>query len=87
MRALTHRQREAMLAIVDHAERHGYPPTIREIGAALGVTSNSVVCLLKPLEAKGAIAIDRGRARGIRVLAPVPAVHECFTPKCARRAA
>ena len=41
-RPLTRRQRDMLAFIVRHVDEHGVPPTIREIGAAVGVTSTSV---------------------------------------------
>jgi repressor LexA len=40
---LTRRQRDVLLAIVDLTEEHGYPPTVREIGKAVGLCSTSTV--------------------------------------------
>jgi repressor LexA len=36
---LTERQREIWDYLVDYADRHGYPPTVREIGQAVGLAS------------------------------------------------
>lgn len=64
---ITDRQREVYDCIVDHCERRGYSPTIREIGVALGIKStNGVVCHLRPLVRKGWISWTEGRARTIR---------------------
>jgi len=54
---------------------NGYPPSIREIGEAVGISSTSVVNYnLKALEKKKLIARDRTVSRGIRLLdeTPVP---------------
>src|SRR5690348_13437813 len=38
---LTGRQREIWSFLVDYVDRHGYPPTVREIGGAVGLASPS----------------------------------------------
>ena len=49
-------------------EHRGYPPTLREIASAMGVTStNGVRWHLKKLVKAGLIEIDPKRARGIRL--------------------
>jgi repressor LexA len=40
---LTERQREIYDFVVRYADRHGYPPTVREIGEAVGLASPSTV--------------------------------------------
>ena len=40
---LTARQREILAFVNDHSAQHGYPPTVREIGTAVGLTSSSTV--------------------------------------------
>ena len=40
---LTGRQQEIWDFLVDYVERHGYPPTVREIGDAVGLASPSTV--------------------------------------------
>lgn len=65
---LTPRQREVLRAIIGHVRAHQRPPTVRELGAAIGVTSpNCVAGHLRALRKKGAISVDRKVARGIRV--------------------
>ncbi len=41
--APTGRQAEILAFIEDHVERHGYPPTVREIGQGVGLASPSTV--------------------------------------------
>src|SRR5689334_20323182 len=51
---LTHRQRRVLEVIRDSVERRGYPPSMREIGEAVGLTSpSSVAHQLATLERKG----------------------------------
>ena len=40
---LTARQQEIWQFLVDYVDRHGYPPTVREIGEAVGLASPSTV--------------------------------------------
>src|SRR6476660_9032719 len=40
---LTTRQREILAFVNEHSAQHGYPPTVREIGTAVGLTSSSTV--------------------------------------------
>src|SRR5687768_10680418 len=48
---LSSRQRRILVVIRDWVEQHGYPPTVREIGDAVGLVSpSSVAYQLKELE-------------------------------------
>ena len=66
MRKLSARQ-EAILAFInEYVDEHGYPPSIREIGAAAGISSTSVVDYnLKILERDGHLRRDREVSRGL----------------------
>ncbi|MHB9036767.1 MAG: transcriptional repressor LexA [Armatimonadota bacterium] len=67
---LTHRQRQILQYIVQHTEVHGYPPTVREIGEAVSLSSSSTVhAHLKGLEQAGLIRRDAVLTRAIRVVA------------------
>ncbi len=58
--------------IREYAGLHGYPPSIREIGAHLGVSGTlGVVKHLKILERGGYIRRMRGRSRGLSLTTPV----------------
>jgi repressor LexA len=72
------RQREVLEVIRTWVERFGYPPSVREIGEAVGLTSTSSVAYqLRALEQKGYLRRDPNRPRAIGVLppdaAPLPA--------------
>lgn len=55
--------------IRDHIERRGYPPSVREIGEAVELTSTSSVHHhLRRLEKLGVLARTSGRCRAIRVV-------------------
>jgi repressor LexA len=69
MKALTETQRGTLDFIVAYVRDHGYPPTIREIGAACGgVRTQAVVDRLIALERKGYISRVIGSPRTICVL-------------------
>ena len=68
---LTVRQRKVLEVIRDAVTRHGYPPSMREIGEAVGLTSpSSVAHQLTTLERKGFLRRDPNRPRAIFVTAP-----------------
>ncbi|MBU0490364.1 MAG: transcriptional repressor LexA [Chloroflexi bacterium] len=66
---LSERQRQILDFIQRFVTANGYPPTIRQIGEAVAITSTSVVDYnLKALERMGAIRRDREVSRGIELL-------------------
>src|SRR3954464_1157887 len=68
---LTNRQRRGLEGIRDAVERRGYPPSMREIGEAVGLTSpSSVAHQLATLERKGFLRRDPNRPRAIEVILP-----------------
>src|SRR5690242_20110361 len=68
---LTHRQRRVLEVIRTSVERRGYPPSLREIGEAVGLTSpSSVAHQLTSLERKGFLRRDPNRPRAIEVIMP-----------------
>lgn len=68
---LTPRQRKVLEVIRDWVERHGYPPSVREIGDAVGLTSTSSVHhQLRTLERKGYLRRDPNRTRAVDVRPP-----------------
>ncbi len=70
---LTPRQREVLEVIRSAVERKGYPPSMREIGEAVGLTSSSSVShQLAALERKGYLRRDPNRPRAIEVRSPEP---------------
>ncbi|HEX7210031.1 MAG TPA: transcriptional repressor LexA, partial [Propionibacteriaceae bacterium] len=67
----TLRQRRILEMIKATVERRGYPPSIREMGDAVGLASSSSVAhQLKMLEAKGFLRRDPNRPRALEVLLP-----------------
>jgi len=68
---LTPRQRRVLEVIRDSVARRGYPPSMREIGEAVGLTSSSSVShQLASLERKGFLRRDPHRPRAIEVRSP-----------------
>jgi repressor LexA len=66
---LTKRQKEIFDYIRRYASKHGYPPTVREIGKAVGLTSSSTVhAHLANLEKIGLLKRDPTKPRAIEVL-------------------
>jgi repressor LexA len=68
---LTARQQAILACVNDHCDRLGYPPTVREIGQAVGLTSSSSVAhQLRVLEEKGFLKRDPNRPRALEVFLP-----------------
>lgn len=68
---LTTRQQRVLEVIRDAVDQRGYPPSLREIGEAVGLTSpSSVAHQLKMLERKGYLRRDPHRPRAIEVVMP-----------------
>ena len=68
---LTPRQRRVLEVIRSAVTERGYPPSMREIGEAVGLTSpSSVAHQLAALERKGYLRRDPHRPRAIEVLEP-----------------
>jgi repressor LexA len=65
---LTARQREVLEIIEKHMRDHGYPPSVREIGEAVGLTSPSTVhAHLNALQKRGYLRRDPTKPRAIEV--------------------
>lgn len=70
MNDLTPRQQQILDLIANFIERSGYPPTRNEIAEALGFRSaNAAEQHLRALARKGAITLQPGASRGIRLSA------------------
>jgi repressor LexA len=66
---LTSRQQEILAFVNAHVDEHGYPPTVREIGQAVGLTSPSTVhAHLEKLEKAGLIRRDATKPRALEVI-------------------
>jgi repressor LexA len=67
--ALNPRQREILEFLREHKRSHAYPPTVREIGTAVGLSSSSTVQNhLNALEQKGFIRRDPTKSRTVEVV-------------------
>lgn len=66
---LTDRQQEILTFVRRYTESHGYPPSVREIGQAMGLTSSSTVhSHLEALERKGFLRRDPSKPRALEIL-------------------
>lgn len=66
MAKLTRKQQEIYDYILSFTNEHGYPPSVREIGAAVGLKSPSTVHFhMKGLEEAGVIVKAEGKTRAI----------------------
>lgn len=67
--SLTKRQQEIVDFIKKHSAKHGYPPTVRDIGQAIGLASTSTVhAHLSNLEKIGLLRRDPTKPRAIELL-------------------
>jgi repressor LexA len=65
---LTPRQRAILQVIHEHVDEHGYPPSVREIGDAVGLRSpSSVHAQLEVLEDKGYLRRDPTKPRALEL--------------------
>ena len=68
-RSMTDRQRQILEYIRAEVRRRGFPPSVREIGEAVGLSSSSTVhSHLAALEAKGLIRRDPTKPRALEIL-------------------
>lgn len=66
---LTKRQQEIFDFIKRYSAKHGYPPTVRDIGRAIGLTSSSTVhAHLANLEKLGILRRDPTKPRALELL-------------------
>lgn len=66
---LTPREEEVLKVIKDSIASKGYPPSVREIGQKVGLSSSSTVhSYLRRLEEKGVIRRDPTKPRAIEIL-------------------
>ena len=78
---LTQRQRRVLEVIRDSIERRGYPPSVREIGEAVGLSSaSSVAHQLSVLQKKGWLRRDPNRPRALDVRLPGDSPHSAPLP-------
>jgi repressor LexA len=79
---LTPRQQRVLSVIRESIESRGYPPSMREIGERVGLTSSSSVAhQLRMLEEKGFIKRDPHRPRALQVFAPGELAEASASPE------
>jgi repressor LexA len=67
--ALTGRERDALEAITYYIAAHGYPPSMRDIGVELGLSSTATTWdLVDRLRTKGYLVAEPGRPRTLRII-------------------
>ena len=85
--ALDTRARAVYEAVREAVTAHGYPPSMREIGATVGLTSpSSVKHQLDKLERLGLVRRDPNRPRALEIIMPDHRDDEPRTPAPAQRA-
>jgi len=76
MKETTTRQEQVLKIIASHLKSHGYPPSLREIAAGLGVKNVfGIQRHLDALEKKGLLSRSGGSSRGIRLTGPAALRH------------
>ena len=71
MKKISKRQEDILSFIKSEVKKKGYPPSVREIGEAVGLASSSTVHgHLARLESKGFIRRDPTKPRAIEILDP-----------------
>ncbi len=84
----TERQRRILDVIRAFTAEHGYPPSVREIGERVGLSSSSTIhAHLKALEKRGLISRDPTKPRALRSGTPSPAADAVVLPILGRVAA
>ncbi len=67
--SLNPRQRQILDYLREHSRDHSYPPTVREIGRAVGLSSSSTVQNhLNTLETRGYITRDPAKSRTVEIV-------------------
>lgn len=79
---LTARQQSVLNCIQRYVRERGFPPSIREIGDAVGLSSpSSVAHQLKVLQHKGYLYRDQNRPRAVELRAPGRDTAQSITPE------
>ena len=82
MKPITKRQQMILDFISQEVEKRGYPPSVREIGQAVGLASTaSVHNQLTQLEKKGFIRKDKSTTRGLVILNDLKTTEHLQTPQ------
>jgi len=84
--SLSARQEKILSFIRRYLDKSQFPPTIREIGESVGITSTSVVNYnLNALEKKGFIERDKNVSRGLRLVDKTPTSARLAQPRQRQR--
>ena len=79
--SLTERQRAVLITVEESLASRGYPPTMREIGLAVGLNSpSSVKHQLKVLEDRGFLRRDPNRPRAIEIVSVTESLPNSQVP-------
>lgn len=79
---LSEKQREILSFIAQSVDARGYPPSMREIGDAVGLASlSSVTHQLNQLELSGYLRRDPNRPRALEVLVDMPTPNSADSPQ------
>jgi repressor LexA len=73
MKDLTEKQRRILEFLKEYAKNHGYPPTVREIGAHFKFLWAAARGHLQALQRKGFIKLNPSKSRGIEIPGLMPA--------------
>ena len=68
MKRITAVQKRVLEFLIDYSGKHGYPPTVREIGAHFGFLWPAARRHLQSLAKKGVLRITPSRSRGIEIV-------------------
>lgn len=69
MEKLTKKQEEILIVIKEFMAKHGYPPTVREIGKIMNLSSSATTFFhMSKLEEKGYLRKDKEKNRAIELL-------------------
>lgn len=79
MKKLTKKQSEVLNCIKIYREKHGFPPTLTEMSAALGVSCPTISYHLRALEKKGKLSRMNYKSRSLVLDQNITrGVHECL---------
>lgn len=82
MRDLTNRQKEILEFICSYIDKNSFPPTIREIAGAFGITAKGAYDHVTALQKKNVIKFSNNKSRTIEIIErePEDAEHTRFIP-------
>ena len=72
MKELTDKQKKILEFVTEYTKDHGYPPTVREIGAHFMFLWAAARAHLQALQKKGALKLNPSKSRGIEIPGLIP---------------